>query len=204
MTLNESDTDVYLSLDSGATNQISKLDEVVFPDSWTVVNIDHHISNDSYGDLNLVLSDVPATCQILYTLFVELNWDITPEIAKCLLAGIYGDTRFIYSSVLPSTFEIAGKLLAKVPDYYKVVQMLESQLKKHVVIKGIAFANASDFGSKRVGASIISYQDLQNKHIDKDDVAGTGEIASELLRVQDWENLFLYNRKRAQFFFNFF
>ena len=39
----------------------------------TLINIDHHISNEGYGDLNYVDPTAPATGQIIYEFFKEIG-----------------------------------------------------------------------------------------------------------------------------------
>jgi nanoRNase/pAp phosphatase (c-di-AMP/oligoRNAs hydrolase) len=58
--LDQSKYDLFLVLDSGATTMISKKTEVIFPESMTVINIDHHQSNPSYGRINLIDTSAPS------------------------------------------------------------------------------------------------------------------------------------------------
>ena len=39
----------------------------------TLINIDHHVSNEGYGDLNYVDPTAPATGQIIYEFFKEIG-----------------------------------------------------------------------------------------------------------------------------------
>ena len=83
-----------------------------FEDAKTRIVIDHHSTNDMYGDLNYVELGSPACAQVLYVLFNYYNIEITPEIGTCLMTGIITDTGgFQYSAVSKETFEIAAELL---------------------------------------------------------------------------------------------
>ena len=78
-----------------------------------LMNIDHHISNQSFGKFNLVDPSASSTCEIIYHMLDGLGVAYTPEVATCLLAGIYGDTGcFCYSSTSEQTFRIAAELTA--------------------------------------------------------------------------------------------
>lgn len=59
---------------------------------FILINIDHHISNPLYGNINLVLPQTSSTCELLYKLLSDWNiaWD--PEIATNLSCGILTDT----------------------------------------------------------------------------------------------------------------
>lgn len=59
---------------------------------FPIVNIDHHVTNDKYGVVNIVVPDAPATAEIVADLLKMWDIRLTRKIAQCLLAGIYGDT----------------------------------------------------------------------------------------------------------------
>jgi phosphoesterase RecJ-like protein len=62
------------------------------PKGYKLINIDHHASNDYYGDINLVIDSTASCTEIIHRLFNEwkINW--TPEIATALICGIITDT----------------------------------------------------------------------------------------------------------------
>lgn len=83
--------DVAVLLDCPGLERIGKAAQRL--PGATIVNIDHHPTNAYFGDLNLVDTAMPSTCQIVYRLAGALGLDITPELATCLLAGLVGDTQ---------------------------------------------------------------------------------------------------------------
>lgn len=82
-----------------------------------LICIDHHASNDSYGDLNYVDIDASSTCELVYNLLVRFQQIkdiniINEDIATCLYTGLVTDTgNFSYSNVHASSFEMAKNLL---------------------------------------------------------------------------------------------
>lgn len=77
------------------------------------VNIDHHVSNPGYAQLNLIDADSPATAQVLHEIITALKWPLTPEIAANLYVGIMTDTgNFRYRQTTAHTFEVAARLVA--------------------------------------------------------------------------------------------
>jgi len=86
--------DVVIILDCGDRKMTGYHKD--FPDLFSnkreVINIDHHISNDSFGTLNIVNSEASSTTHIIYYLLKKLGLTITSEIATHLLTGIYYDT----------------------------------------------------------------------------------------------------------------
>jgi phosphoesterase RecJ-like protein len=76
------------------------------------VNIDHHVSNESYGDLNWIDAEAAAVGEQAYLLLREGGFEIDAVAAQCLLVALVTDTgRFCYSSTTPRTLEIAAALV---------------------------------------------------------------------------------------------
>ncbi|HYH12108.1 MAG TPA: bifunctional oligoribonuclease/PAP phosphatase NrnA [Thermomicrobiales bacterium] len=57
-----------------------------------IVNIDHHVTNDSFGQVNIVMPQAASASEIVADLLAEWGTVLDQDIAQCLLAGIYGDT----------------------------------------------------------------------------------------------------------------
>lgn len=76
------------------------------------VNIDHHLKNDQFGDLNWVDPKAAAVGEMVFSLFDELGVRITPEIATNLYVALLTDTgSFHFSNTTAETFRIAGELV---------------------------------------------------------------------------------------------
>jgi len=77
-----------------------------------IINIDHHISNNSFGDINLINIEQSSVCEILYNLFKQNNLEINSKLATYLLTGIIYDTNyFINPNTSHETLKIAGELI---------------------------------------------------------------------------------------------
>lgn len=77
-----------------------------------IINIDHHVSNNNFGDINLVNTEQSSVCEILYNLFKQNNIEINSKLATCLLIGIIYDTNyFINSNTSHQTLKITGELI---------------------------------------------------------------------------------------------
>lgn len=112
-----------------------------FENAKKTIVIDHHGSNNMYGDLNYVNPVSPACCEILIGMFEYFGIEITKEIGTCILTGIITDTGgFQYASTTAETFEFTAELLRKgvnVADIYKrvlqTVTMANFELSKRVM-----------------------------------------------------------------------
>lgn len=88
-----------------------------------LINIDHHVSNTRYGDLNWVVPRQPSTGELVHRLLRAAHWPITPPIADCLFTAISTDTgSFQYPTTLPSTYHVAGELVARGANLARICQ----------------------------------------------------------------------------------
>lgn len=105
----ERDGHLAITVDSADFKRVGDRLNNLFPE--VVLNIDHHISNQSYGFENIVVSDASATAEILAGIFMDLEYPIDPVTAQALYVGIATDTgQFRFPSTTPDTFEIARRL----------------------------------------------------------------------------------------------
>jgi bifunctional oligoribonuclease and PAP phosphatase NrnA len=57
-----------------------------------IINIDHHVTNERFGVVDIVEPKAASSAEIVSDLLDLWEIDKTVPIAQCLLAGIYGDT----------------------------------------------------------------------------------------------------------------
>lgn len=85
--------DLIIALDC-ASLEYAGVDKLItaLPSGYTLINIDHHVTNPNYGDINLVLHEASSTAEVIYRLFRDWNiaWD--SDIATCLSCGMITDT----------------------------------------------------------------------------------------------------------------
>ena len=102
--------DVVIALDCGDAKRLGKCR--LYLENNFVINIDHHISNDEFGNLNMVDSNASATGEIIYQIIKILGIDMDKEISECLYTAIVTDTgQFQYSNTTSLTHQIAGELI---------------------------------------------------------------------------------------------
>ena len=77
-----------------------------------LINIDHHLTNQNFGDLNLVNPQAVSTTEIIFQLFYQQQFKISKEIATSLLTGIVTDTlNFTNPNTTFYSLKIAAELL---------------------------------------------------------------------------------------------
>ena len=87
----------------------------IFKNIKNIINIDHHNSNENYGDLNYIDSLASSVGEIIYDLIKFINLDLLDEkISTCLYTAIITDTgSFRYSNVSSKTFSVVSDLASQ-------------------------------------------------------------------------------------------
>jgi phosphoesterase RecJ-like protein len=111
-----------ISFDCGDRRRLGRSGELLIAEDAKILNIDHHKTNDFFGDDNLVDIDCAATCQIVYKIADEMGWEIDLEAANCLYTGLMTDTGgFRYSNTSEEVLLIAASLLKLGVQPYNIV-----------------------------------------------------------------------------------
>jgi len=106
------EADLCVALDTANRERLGERCLAVTADVPVWVNIDHHISNQRYGDFVHVDPTSPATGQIVFELLAEAGLPMLPDARDCLFVAISTDTGgFRYPATTARTFEIGAELL---------------------------------------------------------------------------------------------
>lgn len=107
------DAEVFVALDTANRERLG--DDVLglVPARATQVTIDHHITNERYGDQVWVDAEAPATAQMVWELAQAAGWTIPAAARVALYVGASTDTgSFQYANTTARTHEMAADLLA--------------------------------------------------------------------------------------------
>ncbi|MDP0491953.1 MAG: bifunctional oligoribonuclease/PAP phosphatase NrnA [Verrucomicrobiota bacterium JB023] len=107
------DCDVFIALDTANQERLGDTALARKPEKALGVTIDHHITNERYGDLVWVDDQAPATAQMVWELAKAGGWEIPAEARTALYVGASTDTgSFQYANTTARTHEMAADLLA--------------------------------------------------------------------------------------------
>ena len=105
------DYDIAVIVDCGELDRIGPVKGLLRGET-VIINIDHHITNDKFGDYNLIQPQASSTAEILYELLTKAKCRFTKNMAMNLYAGIMTDTgSFRYENALSRTHAITAELL---------------------------------------------------------------------------------------------
>jgi phosphoesterase RecJ-like protein len=165
--------DVALVLDNAVRNRAgTAIAAVAHADVW--INIDHHVTNEHYGDLNYIDATAPATGQILFELIRGHDLPLTYAMADNLFAAISTDTgSFQYPSTTARTYEIAADLIRAGVNVGELSQkMYESYPRRRLELLR-ALLNVLRFSSNdRVASFALTAETAKNLNVLPEDNEG--------------------------------
>ena len=120
------DFDTVILLECSDRKRGGELDALL-TSARTLINIDHHLVSDAYGDVNHIDSGASSTAEIIFQLFEESNNEFIPtkDEATALYTGVVTDTgRFVHSNTTAEALRVASALVALGADIAKINQVI--------------------------------------------------------------------------------
>lgn len=106
----EINPDVFIALDCGDKHRLG-VAESIFEKAKITFNIDHHISNNNFGDNNIVNPNASSSSEIVFQIIRNFS-AINKDIAAAIYTGIISDTSgFKHNSTTSETHKVAEQLL---------------------------------------------------------------------------------------------
>lgn len=127
------DYDTAILIDCSDLSRIGKVAKLIKKDRL-LINIDHHISNTNFGDINWVKPHASSASEMIYELFKRLKVKIKKRDAMLLYTGIMVDTgSFKYATTSPFTHRAASELLGYHLDVYGIYRLVNESMSFGVV-----------------------------------------------------------------------
>lgn len=120
--------DLIIVIDTADPNLLGSLytDHIDLFSEVPVLNIDHHISNTRFGQIQLIDPTAASATEVLYHWFMQVplfKEQMTPDIATLLLTGLITDTRsFQNPNTTPRSLEVAADLLDRGARQQEIIQ----------------------------------------------------------------------------------
>ncbi len=184
--------DLYFSMDCSETERLGFAREF-FEKAHYKICIDHHITNQGFGDLTFIRPDASSTCEILFSL-LDYN-KISVSCAQALYLGIVHDTGvFKHSNTTRETMEAAGALIDKgvkpdriIDDTFYRKTYIQNQILGRALMESILMMDGY------VIFSVIHKKDMNLYGVDSSDLDG---IIDQLRVTEGVEvALFLYEKE---------
>lgn len=141
-----------------------------------IINIDHHQRNDLHklAAVNFVDFEASSASELVFLLGKALKIEFTPDIATCVLAGLYNDTGgFKHSNTSPRVLEQAAELMAAGARLGDITDNM-ANYKSVPALKlwGMALTRLQYHAELSIVTSLITQDDLRTCNAYGEDLAG--------------------------------
>ena len=100
-------SDLVISFDCGSFKRVG-----IEKEDFKIINIDHHKSNELFGDLNIVEPSHPSTSSVVFDILESFDFKISKDIALCIYTALAEDTNFFSDNTTTvKAFDLAKKLV---------------------------------------------------------------------------------------------
>jgi phosphoesterase RecJ-like protein len=169
--------DVMLTFDCGALARLGDLEQPAKAAQELIV-IDHHISNDRYGSINVIDPDAAASGTLVRRLVDRLGLPLNREAAICLYTALVCDTgRFQYDSTTPEVFEMARELVEyDIPVSDVSRTLFEEHRFAYMQLLGSVLGSANLVSERRFVWTAVTQDDLNRYQVTIEEVEGLIDI----------------------------
>jgi phosphoesterase RecJ-like protein len=176
--------DAVLALDCGDAERLGRCS--IYLDNNFVINIDHHISNNNFGDLILVDAASSATGEIIYDLIRSLDIDMDREISECLYTAIVTDTgQFQYGNTTSVTHRIAGDLINNGVNVALMFERIyQNNSKEKVVLMKTALSTLEFFHGDLISCISLTAEQMKEANALGEDSDGIIDLARDIECVE--------------------
>lgn len=197
-----------VTMDCGDKKRIC-VDEEIVKNANKLINIDHHISNDYFGDFNLVDGECSSTCEMVFNLLMEYEeicntkinekvecnqtnkeqkeyFEVIDEcIATSLYTGLVTDTgNFMYSSSKPSSLLMAKTLLERNANKELIIEKIyQSNSFSYYKLLGEAL-NSLEVYDEKIALIPITIEMMKKHNISYNDCDGVSSYTRDIEGIE--------------------
>jgi len=162
--------DVFFGLDCSTTDRYGNALKY-YEQALVTVCIDHHISNEGFGNKRYIDGYASSASELVYDLIPEDEMD--EDIAVCIYSGIISDTGVLkYSNTSPKTLEIVARLIKFGFDFSEIIDRTfyektytQNQLLGRALMESVLFLENNSIFSA-IGRKTMEFYDATPKDLD--------------------------------------
>jgi phosphoesterase RecJ-like protein len=169
--------DVMVTFDCGSLRRLGDL-ELAAKAARELVVIDHHLSNDRYGTINVIDERAAASGVVVRELVRTLGFELDRDAAVCLYAALVCDTgRFQYESTTAEVFDLARELVEfdiPIPSLSRT--LFEEHRFAYLQLLAAVLERAQLVLEQRFVWTVVTREDLDGFGVTMDEVEGLIDI----------------------------
>jgi phosphoesterase RecJ-like protein len=169
--------EVMWTFDAGSMERLGTL-EPVGRAAKNLVVVDHHVTNDNFGTVNLVDPAAAASAVVVYELIRRAGIPLDRDIATLLYLGLVTDTgRFQYRNTSPSVHEMAADLLSHGVAQDEIARLVyDTHPFGYLKLVATALDRAELLGEASLVWTWITRKDLASNNVELEDTEALNDV----------------------------
>ncbi|BFH14784.1 bifunctional oligoribonuclease/PAP phosphatase NrnA [Paenibacillus melissococcoides] len=165
--------ETVICVDCADYARIGKIANWIAPDA-RILNIDHHPTNDRYGEAALIRHNAAATAEILYDLLLAAGVELDEQVGTMLYTGLLTDTGgFRYSNTTPHVMSVASELLKLGVEGNTIAErLLETMSMAQLKLIQRGLSRLTFTPDQRIGWLFITPEDMRETGAVNEDLEG--------------------------------
>jgi len=165
--------DNLIVVDCSSPDRIGRFQKFLREDVNVIV-IDHHATNNYFGNVNYVDTKSSSVAEIIYEINKILCIDYDEELSTMNLLGILTDTGFFkYSNTTPMTLHITAELMKRGADIESISLMVNENRKiENLYLQKDAINNLKLLSENKLGYSYLTKENFEKYNITENDFDG--------------------------------
>ncbi len=160
--LKERDFDATIALDCSDIERTGSIKDEILR-YRPIINIDHHETNNYFGDINFVVPKSSSTGELVFNIIKKAGFPVNQTIAENIFAAIQADTGcFKYENTTVSSFRIAAELMEYgVSPWYVYTNMSEQYTLADLKLLELALATVELHCNGKLSIMSITYEMIE-------------------------------------------
>lgn len=173
--------DTIIVVDSGDL-RYAGVDKHLAGSQASIINIDHHATNEHFGKINLVIPTASSTCEILFHFFKHNHIAVNARMATSLLAGLLTDTgHFTNAATSASAMAAAAELLRAGADVAEVNNaFVKNKTVPILKLWGAVFSRLTRHEPLGLTYTYLTQADLKEHGVDDTEAEGIANFLNNL------------------------
>lgn len=176
--------DIVVAIDVADRERLGAIPKQLFGNAPISVCIDHHLTNDGFGDLNWIEGKA-AAAMLVFELIKYMKLPINGQVADCLYIALATDTgSFSYSNTDSESLEVAAELVGQFgAEVAEISERVFSTVTLgHLKLLSRAVENLEIVGE--VGITYLTNFDFEELEAEKDDCESIVERIRDIDEIE--------------------
>ena len=182
---NNEEFDLLFVLDSSDRKRLGKFEGLLEHSKKTVV-IDHHITNEGFGDINIIDPAMSSTGELLYDIFKLADMEISKETAVLIYIAVLTDTgKFSYQNTTAKTHIKTAELIDLGVNVSEIDNIVYNSKPANIVKAFMDCVSGLElYYDNKLGITAITKEILIKNNAQMADVDGIVEYIREIKEVE--------------------